>query len=90
VWDKECHVRFKRPATRTLFARFHVAPERLAEIRTAVAARGEASFTWTIRLEDEDGLVHAEIDKTLYVADKAFYKRKAAARAAAAAPIAAA
>jgi acyl-coenzyme A thioesterase PaaI-like protein len=82
VWDKGCTVRFKRPATRTLYADFHITPPMLAEVLEAVTARGEADFTWTIRLEDEAGVIHAEFDRTLYVADKAFYKNKQSARAA--------
>jgi len=85
VWDKGCTVRFKRPATRTLYADIRITPSMLAEVCEAVAAHGEADFTWTIRLEDEAGVVHAEFDRTLYVADKAFYKDKQRARAAAAA-----
>ena len=80
VWDKGSAIRFKRPATRTLFAHFHVTPAMLAQVREAVASQGEADFTWPVRLEDEDGTVHAEIDRTIYVADKAFYKRKLEAR----------
>jgi acyl-coenzyme A thioesterase PaaI-like protein len=80
VWDKGSAIRFKRPASRTLFAHFHVTAAMLAQVREAVAARGEADFTWPVRLEDADGVVHAEIDRTLYVADKAFYKRKQEAR----------
>ena len=82
VWDKGFSVRFRRPATRALEAHFHVTPERLAEVREAVRAGGEADFTWPVRLVDDAGVVHAEIERTLYVADKAFYKAKQAARAA--------
>jgi acyl-coenzyme A thioesterase PaaI-like protein len=82
VWDKGSAIRFKRPAQRTLFAHFHVTPEMLAQVRETVAACGEADFTWPVRLEDAGGVVHAEIDRTLYVADKAFYKRKQDARTA--------
>ena len=85
VWDKGCVARFKRPAKTTLFAEFHVSPARLDEIVAAVKSRGEADFTWTIQFKDAAGVVHAEFDKTLYVADKGFYKRKLAARAAPAA-----
>jgi len=80
VWDKGSAIRFKRPASRTLFAHFHVTPAMLAQVREAVATHGEADFTWPVRLEDEGGIVHAEIDRTIYVADKAFYKRKQEAR----------
>jgi acyl-coenzyme A thioesterase PaaI-like protein len=80
VWDKSCVVRFKRPATTTLQADFVITPEMLEQVHAAVDAGGEADFTWTIQFKDAAGVVHAEFDKTLYVADKAFYKRKLAAR----------
>jgi acyl-coenzyme A thioesterase PaaI-like protein len=82
VWDKGFAIRFRRPARRDLQAHFHVTPERLAEVREAVRSRGEADFTWPVELVDDDGVVHAEIDRTLYVADKAFYHAKQAARVA--------
>ena len=80
VWDKSVAVRFKRPAKRTLHAEFLLPDDTLAQVRQTVAERGEADFTWTICYRDADGIVHAEFDKTLYVADKAFYKAKVAAR----------
>jgi acyl-coenzyme A thioesterase PaaI-like protein len=80
VWDKSCVARFKRPATRTLFADFVITPDMLAQVHAAVSAHGEADFTWTIQFKDAAGVVHAEFDKTLYVAEKGFYKRKLAAR----------
>ena len=83
VWDKSTAVRFKRPATSTLFAEFELTPERLAQVRRTVAEQGEADFTWTIQYKDVAGVVHAEFDKTLYVAEKDFYKAKVAARNAA-------
>jgi len=82
VWDKGFSVRFRRPATRTLQAHFHVTPGRLAEVREAVGAQGESDFTWPVQLVDDEGVVHAEIERTLYVANKGFYKAKQAARAA--------
>lgn len=80
VWDKGCTIRFKRPATRTLFADFHVTPERLAELHQKLARGPEAELTWTVQYKDEAGLVYAEFDKLLYVSTKAFYKQKLAAR----------
>ena len=83
VWDKGCVARFKRPGRTTLFAEFRLTPEMLANVRDTVAARGEADFTWTIQYKDAAGIVHAEFDKTIYVAEKSFYKHKLGARAAA-------
>jgi acyl-coenzyme A thioesterase PaaI-like protein len=81
VWDKGCTIRFKRPATQTLYADFEVSPERLAELRDKLA-EGEAEVTWTVQYKDAEGVVYAEFDKVLYVAEKAFYRAKLARRSA--------
>ncbi len=83
VWDKGCAVRFKRPAKTTLFADFHITPQMLADIAETVHRRGEGDFTWRVQYKDGQGVVHAEFDKTLYVAEKSFYKHKLGAREAA-------
>lgn len=80
VWDKRCAIRFRRPGRSTLYAHFHIDPARLAEVRAVVAERGEAEFTWPVALQDAAGAVHAEIERTLYVALKATYEAKQAAR----------
>ena len=80
VWDKRVEVRFKRPARDTLYADFRVDDACLGQVREAVASGGECEFTWTVQYRNAAGIVHAEFDKTLYVADKAFYKAKLAAR----------
>lgn len=76
VWDKGCVIRFVRPAKQTIWAEFHITPEMLTEVRTQVALHQEASFTWKIQFKDKTGVVYSEFDKTLYVAEKPFYKEK--------------
>lgn len=83
VWDKGCTLRFKRPVTGTVRAEFQITPEMLAEVKRGVAARGEHEVTWSVRYEDERGVVYAEFDKVLYVATKDHYKAKQVAREAA-------
>lgn len=78
VWDKGCTIRFKRPAKKTIYADFHITPEMLAEIHTAVSLNQETTFTWSIAYTDKEGTVYAEFDKVLYVAKKDFYKEKLA------------
>lgn len=76
VWDKSATIRFRRPATRTLYAEMCWTDELIEQIRNEIAAEKENDYTITITLQDEDGTVYAEVDKVLYVADKAYYKAK--------------
>lgn len=76
VWDKGCTIRFRKPAKETLFADFHITPEMLAEVHSKVAADGEATFTWTVKYTNSDGVVFAEFDKVIYIAQKSFYQEK--------------
>ncbi len=76
VWDKGCTIRFKRPAKQTLFTEFLITDEMLDDVKKQVAEKGEYSFTWKIDYKDKAGIVYAEFDKVLYVADKKFYFEK--------------
>lgn len=76
VWDKGCTIRFKRPAKGTIYADFHVTPERLAQLRAEVESKGEATVTWPVAYRDRNDVTYAEFDKVLYVATKPFYKEK--------------
>jgi hypothetical protein len=82
VWDKGATIRFKRPARETLFADFRIEPEMLAQMRHAVERDGETSFNWPVALKNASGIVHAEFEKTLYVAKKDVYEEKLRRRAA--------
>ena len=77
VWDKAASIRFRRPAGETLYADFIYTEEELAGIRQSVAGAGEMTIEKETRLTDRAGTrVFAEVSKTLYVADKAFYREK--------------
>ncbi|MET0286009.1 MAG: DUF4442 domain-containing protein [Polyangiales bacterium] len=80
IWDKGCTIRFKRPATSTVSAEFEITPAMLADVKSAVAERGESEFTWSVQYRDRAGSVYAQFDKVLYVATKGFYRQKQAAR----------
>ena len=87
VWDKAARVRFRAPARQDLYAEFVYTPEQVAAIAARADADGETEVTVTTRLTDRDGsAVFCEVDKTIYVATKAFYKAKKARRVAQAAP----
>ncbi|ELY93982.1 hypothetical protein C483_04864 [Natrialba hulunbeirensis JCM 10989] len=69
VWDKEAEIRFKKPGTETLYARFTMTNEELDAIRAELDREGTDSIDrhYTVDLVDADGAVHATIRKTVYV-----------------------
>ncbi|RQG87051.1 DUF4442 domain-containing protein [Natrarchaeobius halalkaliphilus] len=70
VWDKEAEIRFKRPGRQTLYARFTITGEEIAAIRAELERDGTESVDrhYTVDLVDADGVVHATVRKTVYVA----------------------
>lgn len=83
VWDKSASIRFRRPGTKTLYIRFHITDELLNNIRERVVNEQEFDLELETDWVDKDGVVYATVSKQLYIADKAFYKEKQAARKAA-------
>ena len=68
VWDKAATIRFRRPGKTTLRARFRVAPEEVEGIKAELAGRKSLDRVYRVELLDEVGRVHAEVEKTLYIA----------------------
>lgn len=67
VWDKAAAVRFKRPGRATLYARFRVSVEEIAAIKSALTQEGSIDRVYQVDLTDRAGVVHATVDKTIYI-----------------------
>lgn len=76
VWDKSASIKFKRPGKDSLYAIFKILPEVLEKIKAEVRASGETTHVAQIQWLDKEKNVYAELERTLYVADKKFYKDK--------------
>lgn len=77
VWDKSAQIRFKRPARETLYASFEFTDEEIEDIRKNVLENKETEHQKTTFLTNKTGdIVYCEVVKTIYVADKEFYKEK--------------
>ncbi|MEM7406864.1 MAG: DUF4442 domain-containing protein [Pseudomonadota bacterium] len=82
IWDKSAQIYFKRPAREDLYAEFRYADSEVTALTAAVHACGETEIEKVTRLTGRDGLrPYCEVHKTVYVATKAFYREKMAARA---------
>lgn len=83
VWDKSAEIRFLRPGKGTLRAEFVYTPEEIESIIMGVVAKNEIEVVKTTQLIDEQTkTVCCEVHKTIYIANKAFFKAKRAKRAA--------
>ncbi|WP_435624826.1 DUF4442 domain-containing protein [Flagellimonas sp.] len=79
VWDKSAEILFKRPARETLYAHFEYSEDEIERIKQQVAVENEITIVKTTLLMDKNKVkVFCEVKKTIYVADKSFYKKKRA------------
>jgi acyl-coenzyme A thioesterase PaaI-like protein len=76
VWDKTATIHFKRPAKEHLYCKFIFTDEEIATIKKQVATSGEMTHEKTTQLTNAQEQVFAEVIKTLYIAEKSFYKEK--------------
>ncbi|MEQ1644636.1 MAG: DUF4442 domain-containing protein [Pyrinomonadaceae bacterium] len=70
IWDKAAKIRFKRPGKDTLFCDFQVTQDEIDEIRRLVETEKSIDRIYELELKDKAGVVHALIEKTLYIAKK--------------------
>jgi len=70
VWDKAASIRFKKPGTRTLFANFVLTEEEIGAIKDALSSAPSLERAYMVELVDAEGVVHASIEKTVYIRKK--------------------
>ena len=76
VWDKAVDARYKRPAKSTIYGEFSFTEAEIKSIKENVAKDQEMDIIKTMSLVDEKQNIIATFKKTLYIANKSFYKEK--------------
>lgn len=77
VWDKAATIKFKRPARETCFVDFVFTLDEIEQIKKEVAEKKEIDFVKNIAITNKDTtVVFAQVSKTIYIADKTYYKEK--------------
>ncbi len=66
VWDKSAAIRFRRPGRGTVYAKFRVSDEQVAEIRAALQTEEKVERDFAIEVKDGQGEVIAEVRKLLH------------------------
>lgn len=77
VWDKAASIRYRKPGFSTLYADFVLDGAELAAIKAALAGSPELERTYLVELKDKQGVVHAVVERTVYIAEKNYYRQKA-------------
>jgi hypothetical protein len=70
VWDKAAKIRFRRPGKTTLFAHFNLPGGEIEEIKRLAETARSIDRIYNLELKDAEGVVHAEIEKTLHISKK--------------------
>ncbi|WAC01165.1 DUF4442 domain-containing protein [Lacinutrix neustonica] len=76
VWDKAVTAKYKRPGKGVLFGEFVFSSLEITNIKQKVAKDHEVDLIKTMSLINEKAEVIAEFSKTIYIAEKTFYKEK--------------
>lgn len=66
VWDKSAAVRFRKPGRGTVYAKFRITDEQLADIRTALRMEQKTEREFPINVTDAQGEIIAEVKKLLH------------------------
>jgi hypothetical protein len=70
VWDKAATIRFKKPGRGTLYARFALDEAELDAIRRELDGQRSIDRVYHVDLVDAEGIVHASVEKVIYIARK--------------------
>ena len=70
VWDKAATIRFRKPGRSTLYATFRLDGAELDAIRAATANGDPVDRVYDVDLVDAEGVVHASVEKVIYVRRK--------------------
>ena len=70
VWDKAAKIRFRKPGKETLFVQFNLSGDEITEIKRLAETEKSINRVYNLELKDKAGVVHAEIEKTLYIRKK--------------------
>lgn len=76
VWDKAASVKFLKPIKKRVYMRFLITDEILTEIISKVKTEKKYTIDLTTNFQDENGVIYSEVTKTIYIADKEYYKAR--------------
>lgn len=76
VWDKASTIKYKNPAYSDAYAIFRFTKEEIEVIKSEVKLKKEIEIKKELNITNTSGIIITELTKTIYIADKEFYKAK--------------
>ena len=76
IWDKSATVKFISPIKNRVYAKFELSREIIGEIKAQVAEHNKYIIHLPVKFVDKNAKVYAMITKTLYIANKEYYKSR--------------
>lgn len=76
VWDKSASIRYRKPGWSTLYADFVLSSDEIAQILVQLRDTHELDWIFKVELKDQYGAVHAAVERTVYIAEKNYYRQK--------------
>ncbi len=76
IWDKAVEAQYKKPAKSAVYGNFEFLENELEDIKKRVALHNEIDLFKTVNLIDAEGHIIATFKKTIYIANKSYYKEK--------------
>ncbi|MBP6074039.1 MAG: DUF4442 domain-containing protein [Flavobacterium sp.] len=76
VWDKATAIKFKKPVYTNAYALFEFTADEIVTIKSRVSQENEVNYTKKLFITDEKNIPFTELDKTIYISSKSFYKKK--------------
>lgn len=70
VWDKAATIRFKKPGKEALYVDFQVDQNEIDEIKRLAETERSIDRNYNLELKDKNGVVHAFIEKTIYISKR--------------------
>jgi acyl-coenzyme A thioesterase PaaI-like protein len=78
VWDKSTDIRFRRPAYKNAFVTFEFTKEEIEKIIERVKVENAIDIVKQLYITDGKETVFTELDKTIYISTKKYYKERRA------------
>lgn len=77
VWDKAASIRYRKPGYSTLYADFVLSEDEVGSVKAALRETPALERTYLVELKDAHGTVHSVVERTVYIAEKNYYRQKA-------------
>ena len=76
VWDKEATIKYKKPAKEDVFCDFTFSTDEIETIKIEVKQHGKFNIVKETNIINKRAQVIAELTKTIYVANKSYYRER--------------